>query len=177
MKQMLSTMTITAPCPGSPLPSSVLAPSPLPLGSSVSTSVSTARSQSTSAVSRIFEGSAWQASSTWQSWGLYGTVVKSTKGKATDYDVAIRLHLPLAWWFGRHVLRGEVAFSFPGQNTLTLRHPSYFAVARVLYDYHPFFTACADNDVAVVREMLRNGEGRPTDEDTGGDGPLWVRVR
>lgn len=66
--------------------------------------------------------------------------------------------------------------SVPRQNTLTLRHPSYLAIGRVLDYSHPFFEACRSNDVVVIREMLRNGEGRPTDEDTNGFGSLWVRA-
>lgn len=66
--------------------------------------------------------------------------------------------------------------SVPRQNTLTLRHPSYLAVGRILDFSHPFFEACRFNDVVVIREMLRNGEGRPTDEDPNGFGPLWVSI-
>jgi ankyrin repeat protein len=102
-------------------------------------------------------------------------VIKSTKGRSVDYDVAVSLQLPMAWWFGINILKGQLSVSFPRQNTLTLRHPSYFAIARVLDYSHPFFKACESNDVAVVQEMLRNGEGRPTDEDPGGYDPLWVR--
>lgn len=170
MKQMFSSMTITkgfseasshpnvAPSPSLPPPIQVI----------------TARSQSTSAVKRIFGGISWEASSTWQSWGLHGKVIRSTKGAATDYDIAFSFRLPLAWWFGAHVLKGELAMSIPRQNTLTLRHPSYLAIGRVLDFSHPFFRACKSNDVVVIREMLRNGDGRPTDEDPNGYGPLRV---
>ena len=82
----------------------------------------------------------------------------------------------MAWWFGSHVLQGNLSVSVPRQNTLTLRHPSYFTVARVLDDSHPFFEACRSNDAAAVRDMLRNGEGRPTDEDSEGYGALWVCI-
>lgn len=177
MKQMFSTITTKAPLPASPLLLSKSEPTPLPSGSAASASLSTARNHQTTAVRRVAKGFVWQASSAWKSWGLTGTVIKSTKGASIDYDVAISLQLPMAWWFGSHVLKGEMGMSFPRQNTLTLRHPSYFTVARVLDYSHPFLLACQSNDVAVVREMLRNGEGRPTDEDPEGDGPLWVRFR
>ena len=164
MKQMFSTITVTPPLLGSSPTSSGAASSSLSLGSGMSTSTMGARSLSTSAVTRVYKGIAWQASKTLQSWGLHGSVVKTTKGQSTDYDAAFSVRLPLAWWFGSHILKGELAMSFPRPNTLTLRHPSYFAVSRVLDYTHPFIQACRDNDAAVVRDMLRNGEGRPTDE-------------
>lgn len=170
MKQMFSSMTITNGFPQASSHPNV-APSP---SLSPPVQVITARSQSTSTAKRIFGGISWEASSTLQSWGLHGKVIRSTKGAATDYDIAFSFQLPLAWWFGAHILKGELAMSVPRQNTLTLRHPSYVAVGRVLDFSHPFFVACRLNDVATIREMLRNGEGRPTDEDPNGDGPLWV---
>jgi hypothetical protein len=173
---MFSTMTITAPPLRPPSFSNASGLPPLPSGSAASASTTPARNYSTTAVRRIPDGFAWKASGIWQSWGLHGTVIKSTKGQATDYNITIELRLPLAWWFGSHVLNGELAISFPRQSTLTLRHPSYFAIARVLDYSHPFLQACESNSVAVVREMLRNGQGRPTDEDPDGHGPLWVRV-
>lgn len=166
-------MAIQPPFPASSLASNASAP-PLPPAPAIPTSVLTAHTQAAKAARRVFGGIAWQASSSWQSWGLVSRVIKSTKGQSTDYNVAIRLRLPMAWWFGSHVLKGEVTACFPRQNTLTLRHPSYFAVARVLEDSHPFVEACKDNDVATVRRMLENGEARPTDEDDSGNGPLWV---
>jgi len=175
MKQILSTMAIINPSDGSSLGPGASAWSPLSPAPAMSKSLPTARSQSTTAVRRTFGGVVWDTSKNWQSWGLYGTVIKSTKGQATDYNVAVSLHLPMAWWFGTHVLKGQVAVSFPRQNTLTLRHPSYFAVARVLDASHLFFEACRRNDARRVREMLRSGKGRPTDEDSEGQGPLWVR--
>ncbi|GAB7322040.1 hypothetical protein MBLNU13_g03089t2 [Cladosporium sp. NU13] len=156
MKQMFSTITTNAPLPASPLLLSKSEPTPLPSCSAASTSLSTARNHPTTAVRRVAKGFVWQASSAWKSWGLTGTVIKSTKGASIDYDVAISLQLPMAWWFGSHILKGEMA--------------------RVLDYSHPFLLACQSNDVAVVREMLRNGEGRPTDEDPEGDGPLWYAV-
>jgi hypothetical protein len=176
-KQMFSTMMITAPLSGPHWPPSVLTTSPLSPGLVASTPVLIAQDQRATAVRRIHEGVAWKTSSTWQSWGLHGTVIKSTRGQPTDYNVVIRLHLPVAWWFSSHVLNGKLTVSVLRQNTLTLRHPSYFAVAYVLDFSHPFFEACRSNDVAVVREMLRNGEGRPTDVNPRGYGPFWVRAR
>jgi hypothetical protein len=151
-------------------------PSRHTLASNVSSPLSTigARTPSLAAVRRVFGGVVWDTSPSWQSWGVQGTAIKSTKGQATDFNIAIKLHLPKVWWFGSHVLKGEVAISFPYQNTLTLRHPSYFAVARVLDDSHPFVEACKTNDAATVRRMLRSGEARPTDEDDSGFGPLFV---
>lgn len=170
MKQMFSSITIASGLPGaSSSPNAAPSPSFSPL-----THVITARTLSTSAVKRIFGGVSWEASSTWQSWGIHGKVIWSTKGAATDYDVAFSVRLPLAWWFGARILKGELAMSVPRQNTLKLRHPSYLAAGRVLDISHPFFDACRLNDVVLIREMLRSGEWRPTDEDTDGYSPLWV---
>jgi len=173
---MFSAIVITAPPLGLSSTSSASTPPPQRSGSAASALISAAPNHLATAVRPIAGGLAWKSSSTWKSWGLLGTVVKSTKGQSIDYDVAISLQLPMAWWFGSHVLKGQLNVSFPRQNTLTLRHPSYLAIARVLDFSHPFFEACRSNDFTVVREMLRNGEGRPTDEDPGGSGPLWVRV-
>ena len=174
MKQIFSAITVSPPLLGSRASSNGTASSSMSPSSGMSMSTMRVHSSSTAAVARAYGGIAWKASKTWQSWGLHGSVVKTTKGQSTDYDAAFSVRLPLAWWFGSHILKGELAMSFPRLNTLTLRHPSYFAVARVLDYSHPFFQACGDNDVAVVRKMLRSGEGRPTDENPVGDGPLWV---
>ena len=170
VKQMFSSITIASALPGASS-SPNAAPSP-PF--SPPTEPITARTQPTSAVKRVFGGVSWEASSTWQSWGIHGKVIWSTKGAATDYDLAFSIRLPLAWWFGAHILKGELAMSVPRQNTLTLRHPSYLAAGRVLDISHPFFAACISNDVVLIRDMLRSGEWRPTDEDINGYSPLWV---
>jgi hypothetical protein len=171
---MFSTIAITAPQPGTSSTSSTSSSPSLRPGSLASASVSTTRGHSTTALGRVYRGVPWESSSIWQSWGLHGNVIKTTKGQATDYNISFGLRLPLAWWFGNYNLKGEIAASFIRQNTLTLRHPSYFAVARVLDKSHPFIRACRKNKVDVVREMLRSGQGRPTDETSNGRSCLWV---
>lgn len=162
---MFATSAIPDPLHSSSTPT----PPPLP-------PVLNARTGSIAAVRRVFSGVPWELGTSWQSWGLHGRVIKTTRGQATDYNITIKMHLPLAWWFGSNILKGELAVSFPRQITLTLRHPSYFAMARVLEDSHPFWEACRTNDFGTVRGMLRSGEARPTDEDASGCGALWVRA-
>lgn len=128
----------------------------------------------TTDVSRVFHGMLWEASGRWQSWGLQGRILKSSKGLCVDYDAGLVIHLPLAWLFGSHALKGElsVRLSPLRRNTFTLRHPSYFTVARILGKAHPFLVACRDNDARTVCTMLQTGVGRLTDVDRGGNGAL-----
>jgi hypothetical protein len=150
---------------------------PIPASPSTIKSDPAAHTAPRTAIIRKFEGISWGASRLLHSWGLHGTVVKSsTKGESTDYDLGFKVHLPLAWLLGSYVLRGQLSIrkTCSVSNTLTLRHPSYFTVARVLDSSHPFFKACWFNDVAAVRSMLCNGEGRPTDVGAGGSTGLYV---
>lgn len=125
---------------------------------------------------RIHQGSPWALNKGWESRGLHGSVIKSTHGKSTDYNVTFKVNLPLAWLFGSYALIGELSLRTDSirQNTLTLRHPSYLTVARVLPATHPFLQALRKNDEATVRVMLRTGEGRPTDVDSDGHNCLYV---
>jgi hypothetical protein len=127
---------------------------------------------------RMYQGSPWALSKAWESRGLQGSVVKSTYGKSTDYNFTFKVNLPLAWLFGSYALKGELSLRTDSirQNTLTLRHPSYFTVARVLADPHPFLEALRLNDEPTVRAMLRTGEGRPTDVDSNGYNCLYVSI-
>lgn len=129
------------------------------------------------AIRRVREGDPWKAGERWRSWGLQGTVIKSTHGQNTDYDIVFNIPLPLAWLFGGHALRGQLGFTVPlRQNTLTLRHPSYFTVARLVDRSQPFMVACLLGDLDAVRTMLRNGDGRPTDRTGDGEGPMSVCI-
>lgn len=127
---------------------------------------------------RMYQGSPWALSKGWESRGLQGSVVKGTYGKSTDYNFTFKVNLPLAWLFGSYALKGELSLRKDSirQNTLTLRHPSYFTVARVLADTHPFLEALRKNDEATVRAMLCAGEGRPTDVDSNGYNCLYVSI-
>jgi ankyrin repeat protein len=170
MRQMFSGLTITQP---SNLPSDTTSRtgSPPIIGSSPAiTSDSTAHTSPHTAIMRKFEAISWEASKMLQAWGIRGSVVKSTQGHSTEYDFGFNAHLPLAWLFGSYALRGQLSIrkSSLVSNKFTPRHHSYFTVARVLEDSHPFFGACHSNDVATVRTMLSSGEGRPTDVDADG---------
>jgi hypothetical protein len=176
MRQMFSGLAITHP---SNLP---LTATSRTGSTSIAASASTimsdpaAHTASHTAIIRRFVGRSWEASKMLQSWGIYGTVGKSTQGHSTDYDFGFNAQLPLAWLFGSYALRGQLFIrkSLLVSNTFTLRHPSYFTVARVLDSLHPFFKACWCNDVATVRTMLLNGEGRPTDVNHRGKTCFWV---
>jgi hypothetical protein len=151
--------------------------SPIQASSSTTTFDPTAPAASQTAIIRKFDAISWKASKILQSWGLNASAVKSsTKGESTDYDLGFEIHLPLAWLFGSYALRGQLSIrkSSLVSNTFTLRHPSYFTVARILDDSHPFLEACRSNDVAAVRTMLSSGEGRPTDMNAAGNTCLWV---
>ena len=127
---------------------------------------------------RVHQGSPWALSKGWESRGLHGSIIKSTRGKSTDYNVTFKVNLPLAWLFGSYALTGELSIRTDSirQNTLILRHPSYLTVARVLPGTHPFLQALRKNDEATVRAMLRTGEGRPTDVDSDGHNCLYVSI-
>lgn len=135
-----------------------------------------AQRTSTGTISRRnFESNFWESSKPWQYLGLHRNIIKSTQGEATDYDLGFRINLPLAWLFGTYALTGQLGIrTSPRQNTLTLRHPSYLTVARVLDRTHPFLLAFARNDLGAIRRMLHTGEGRPTDTDCDGQGLLFV---
>ncbi|KAM0715707.1 hypothetical protein Q7P37_009207 [Cladosporium fusiforme] len=138
----------------------------------------TSRSAPSALVRRVWEGNPWNSGERWQSWGLRGTVIKSTQGQHTDYDASFTIHLPLAWLIGAYSLNGQLSFrtSPLRQNTLTLRHPSYFTVARIVDSSHPFMMACLTGDLDTVRALLNNGEGRPTDKDENGDSPMLKAI-
>jgi hypothetical protein len=162
---MFSGLTITHPSNFPSTAASRTGSSPVLASPSTKSSDPTTRTAPQAALRRKFEAISWKASVMLQSWGIDGTVVKSTQGRSTDYDFGFHTHLPLAWLFGSYALRGQLSIrkSSLVSNTFTLRHPSYFTVARILDDSHPFLEACRSNDVAAVRTMLSTGEGRPTD--------------
>jgi hypothetical protein len=176
MRQMFSGLAITHPSNLPLTATSRTRSSSTAASSSTRTSDPTASAATQRVIIRKFEAISWEASKTLQSWGIAGSVVKSTQGQSTDYDFGFHTHLPLAWLFGSYALMGQLSIrkNFLVPNTFTLRHPSYFTVARVLDRSHPFFQACKCNDVAAVRSMSCNGEGRPTDVDSFGNTCLVV---
>lgn len=172
MEQMISTVTISCRTPGATPPSPTS-----PIGAiSGTASRSSAHTTPLAVVKRVFTEEPWDLTERWQSWGLRGSVIKSKQGSYTDYDATFTFSLPLAWLLGKYSLNGQLSFrtSHLWQNTLKLRHPSYFSVARVVELSHPFMGACRNGDIDTVRTMLRNGEGRPTDRDTIGQSPMSV---
>lgn len=132
--------------------------------------------QTTTLNKRTLTAKARRLDTSWESWGLRGSLSKTTKGSYTHYSVGFTIALPLARILGSYALTGVISIrSCPlAGNLFTFRHPSYFAMARLLDDDHPFFIACRNGDLAAVRVMLQSGEGRPTDIDCSGDGPLVV---
>jgi hypothetical protein len=176
MRQIFAGLAITHPSNSPSTATSRTASSPIPASSSTTTSDPTACTASHTTIVRKFEATSWAASKMLESWGIYGTVLKSVQGQSTDYDFAFNAYLPIAWLFGSYALRGQISIrkSSLVSNTFTLRHPSYFTLARVLDSSHPFFEACRSGDVAAVRTMLSSGEGRPTDVDADNNTCLWV---
>lgn len=112
----------------------------------------------------------------WEDWGFRGAFVTSKQGNHTIYNVNFSVSLPLARILGSYALTGCLSLrSTPlCRSFFTFRHPSYFAVARLVHADHPFMWACWKGDIETVRFMLRSGEGRPTDVTAGGKTPMLV---
>ena len=112
----------------------------------------------------------------WEDLGVRGAIITTQEGYHTDYNITFSISLPLAQILGSYALTGCLSLrSTPlCRNYLTFRHPSYFAVARVVDRHHPFMLACQNGDLKTVRFMLRSGEGRPTDRDVVVFTPLYV---
>jgi hypothetical protein len=109
-------------------------------------------------------------------WGSRASLSTSRTGLHTDYDINFSISLPLARILGSYALTGSLSLRYTSlrQNAITLRHPSYFAIARTLEFHHPFMTACLRGDTLTTRSMLQSGEGRPTDVTEYGWTPLYV---
>jgi hypothetical protein len=110
---------------------------------------------------------------------LRASLITSKKGPKYEYNIDFSVSLPLARILGGYALTGRLSLeSMPLFGTaFTFRHPSYFAVARVVDTYHPFMMACMQGDLETVRSMVRSGEGRPTDVDADGWTPMHVSQR
>lgn len=118
----------------------------------------------------------WQSGTRLESWGYRGTLITTKQGYHTGYSINFSVSLPLARILGSYALIGCLSLrSTPlCRRSFTFRHPSYFAVARVVDNQHPFMLACFNGDVETVRLMLRSGEGRPTDVTAEGETPMLV---
>lgn len=123
-----------------------------------------------------FASTPWKLSKSWATWGLRGSFVATKEGEHTDSNIQFSISLPLSRLVGNYALTGCLSLRSASycQSALTLRHPSYFAMARVVDESHPFMHACAMGDVKAIRSMLRSGEGRPTDVTSQGYTPLSV---
>lgn len=126
----------------------------------------------------VLSRSPWILNKSWSTWGLTGTMLTTKEGPYTGYRINFSLISPLANIFGGYALKVSLALrTTPScRNVLTFRHPSYFAVARICEENHPFMHACRVGDLMAVRSMLRSGEGRPTDVTAGGQWPLLVGI-
>lgn len=134
------------------------------------------RTGSGSSVVRTLASSPWTLNKSWESWGLRGSLVTTRKGPIHEHNINFSFSTPLARILGGYTLMGSLSLQsipFLG-NAFTFRHPSYFAVARVVDPFHPFMSACRDGDVETVRSMLRSGEGRLTDVSPSGRTPMFV---
>jgi hypothetical protein len=128
---------------------------------------------------RTLTSEPWTLAKRWVPWGLRGSLISYKKGPNYEYNISFSVSLPLARILGGNALTGCLSLeSMPLFGTaLTFRHPSYFAVARVVGRRHPFMKACKWGDVETVRFMLRSGEGRPTDVTARGQTPMYVSQR
>ena len=115
----------------------------------------------------------WISGRSWEPWGLRGSSTATQAGPHTDYNINFSVPLPLARILGSYALTGCLSLSVY-RGTLTFRNPSYFAVARVVEDDHPFMLACCTGDLETLRAMLRSGEGRPADMTSNGKTPMAV---
>lgn len=149
-------------------------------GPSSSTAQAMSRASSTQLLPNTFSKRTvtdlWMLADSWGNWGISAVLITSSKDRCTDRDLSFRVTLPLNWLFGNYALTGSLSWrTFPlCRNQFSFRHPSYFALARVVSDDHPFIVACFDGDLDTVRFMLRSGEGRPTDVTARGKSPMWV---
>lgn len=162
----------------------VALPGPAPVASVTSSTSATAvsigsRTGFGPTARRSLMKSPWQLNNSWAPWGLRGSLITTKIGPYTDYDVSFSISLPLARILGSYALTGCLSLrSVPlCRSALTFRHPSYFAVARVVDKTHPFMLACRNGDIEAVRLMLRSGEGRPTDITAKGSTPMFVSQR
>jgi hypothetical protein len=135
--------------------------------------------ESGAAVRRTLASEPWTLAEHWEAWGLRGSLITSKKGPKYQYNINFSVSLPLARILGGYSLTGCLSLeSTPLFGTaFTFRRPSYFAVARVVDEHHPFMTACYQHDLDTVRVMLRSGEGRPTDVTADGSTPMQVSHR
>jgi hypothetical protein len=163
---MVSTLVIALPASSSVTPAT---PSVY-----VATGSTTPCAGTGDAVSRTLTSKPWLLAKSWEPWGLRGSLVTSKKGLKYEYNINFSVSLPLARILGGYALTGCLSLESMSifGTAFTFRHPSYFAVARVVDDYHPFMTACARGDVKTIRSMLRSGEGRPTNVTADGWTPM-----
>lgn len=101
----------------------------------------------------------------WTPWGVRYSLIPTSQGPYRDFCVAMQIPVPLARIIGRYMFVMAVTIrTLPlCHMNLSLRHGSYFAVARVLDNDHKFLVACDRGDLLAVRSMLQDGLGRPTD--------------
>lgn len=160
---MVSTLVIA-------LPVSVHTTSPVPAG------ITMPHTRTESAERRSLVASPWKLADSWETWGFRAGLVTIKQGHLTDYNINFSVSLPLARILGSYVLTGSLSLrSTPlRRSSFMFRHPSYFAVARVVDKYHPFMSACWKGDTKTVQFMLRSGEGRPTDQTSDGRTPMAV---
>lgn len=170
---MVSALVIALPAP---VPVAPATPSILSILPADTTSTASTRAGSDPPARRYTVISPWTSGKTLESWGFRGAYVTTKQSYHTDYIMNLSVSLPLARILGNYALTGCLSLrSTPlCRSSFTFRHPSYFAVARLVDGNHPFISACRHGDLETVRFMLRSGEGRPTDMTAEGKTPLFV---
>jgi len=167
---MVSALVITLPA------SAPVAPAQLSTPTASAINSAALRSEPKAASQRTLATVPWTTGKSWENWGLRGAFIMNESDHHSDYSINFSISLPLARILGSYALTGSLSLrSVPLRwSAFTFRHPSYFAVARVVDPDHPFMVACKEGDMKTVRSMLRSGEGRPTDVTAEGYTPMLV---
>jgi len=170
IEQMVSTLAVALPA------SAPAAPASLPNLTAYTISQPLTHAGSALATKHMLVTPPWTSGKVWATWGFRGAFVTTKQGYHTDYNINFSVSLPLARILGSYALTACLSLrSTPlCRSSFTFRHPSYFAMARIVEANHPFLLACDKGDLETVRFMLRSGEGRPTDITADGCTPMFV---
>lgn len=80
----------------------------------------------------------------------------------TDYALSIRWNLPLATILGPYMFMLAVSFrTFPLCSSISLLDSGGMSLTKVVHSNSPLMVACSLGDLLMVRDLFREGEGRP----------------
>lgn len=118
----------------------------------------------------------WSAGSIMGYLGVQGSLLPFAGHGFVDYDLAMQVQLPLVAVIGKYAVTVSLSarkFSACPWK-ITTRHPSSFALARIVAENSDFMLACHRGDLLAVRDMLDSGSGRPTDITSKSWNPMTV---